>query len=101
MAKYSYTLPRLIRLRDIPHYLGMDRKIFNKEVRPFLIEIPIGVQGKAFDRLDLDEWVDYYKGRSGRSINKRLELWDAQIWQDCQISQLPKAGPQGEGTGSI
>jgi hypothetical protein len=55
----------------------MDRRIFNKEVRPLLTEIPIGSQGKAFDRLDLDEWVDYYKGRSGRPSNKRLELWDA------------------------
>ncbi len=53
MNKKEYLLPRLIRLRDILHYLGVDRRIFNKEVRPFLTEIPIGAQGKAFDRLDL------------------------------------------------
>jgi hypothetical protein len=34
--------PRLIRLRDVPKYLGMDINRFNREVRPFLVEIPIG-----------------------------------------------------------
>jgi hypothetical protein len=58
-------LPRLIRLRDAPRYLGMDRNRFNAEVRPYLIEIPIGKQGIAFDRLDLDAWVDDYKDRNG------------------------------------
>jgi hypothetical protein len=42
-------LPRLIRLRDAPSYLGMDRNRFNQTVRPSLIEIPIGDQGIAFD----------------------------------------------------
>ncbi len=37
-------LPRLIRLRDAPAYLGMDRNRFNAEVRPLLTEIPIGEQ---------------------------------------------------------
>jgi hypothetical protein len=64
-------------MRDVPRYLGMDRRVFNKEVRPFLTEIPIGIQGKAFDRLDLDHWVDYYKECSGRPTNsERLKLWD-------------------------
>ena len=41
--------------------LGMDRHRFNKEIRSYLTEIPIGIQGIAFDRLDLDAWVDHYK----------------------------------------
>ena len=49
----SPLIPRLIRLRDAPFYLGMDRNRFNAEVRPQLTEIPIGEQGIAFDRLDL------------------------------------------------
>lgn len=76
MSKNEYLLPRLIRLRDVTRYLGMDRHRFNKEVRQFLTEIPLGIQGIAFDRLDLDRWVDYYKQRSGRPSNKRLKLWD-------------------------
>ncbi len=40
-------LPRLLRLRDAPTYLGMDRNRFNSEVRPCLTEIPIGEQGSC------------------------------------------------------
>jgi hypothetical protein len=35
------TVPRFIRMRDAPAYLGMDRTVFNHEVRPLLTEIPI------------------------------------------------------------
>ena len=70
--------PRLIRLRDAPLYLGMDRNRFNAEVRPYLIEIQVGKQGIAFDRLDLDAWVDQYKSRNGRPVQPKGEqLWDA------------------------
>ncbi|MFW2571663.1 hypothetical protein ACN4Z3_12295 [Legionella sp. 29fVS95] len=69
----------MIRLRDAPSYLGMDRHRFNEEVRPNLLEIPIGNQGVAFDRLDLDAWVDDYIHCSGRpAVTKQrsLEQWD-------------------------
>nr|BDD44918.1 hypothetical protein 1 [Coxiellaceae bacterium] len=71
-------LPRLVRFRDAPSYLGMDRHRFNSEVRPRLTEIPIGSQGIAFDRLDLDAWVDDYKRRSGRPAAYNYEgmIWD-------------------------
>ncbi|MCG7932702.1 MAG: hypothetical protein N0E44_22035 [Candidatus Thiodiazotropha lotti] len=71
-------IPRLLRLRDAPHYLGMDRNRFNNEVRPYLTEIPIGEQGIAFDRLEIDGWVDEYiqrNGRPGRPTGD--QLWDA------------------------
>jgi len=67
-------LPRLIRLRDAPAYLGMDRNRFNQTVRPCLIEIPIGDQGIAFDRLDLDAWAEDYKCRNGRPGRMRGEM---------------------------
>lgn len=71
-------VPRLVRLRDAPGYLGMDRNRFNQAVRPELTEIPIGTQGIAFDRLDLDAWVDQYKACNGRPASSRGgELWDA------------------------
>jgi hypothetical protein len=41
--------PRLIRMRDAPAYLGMDKNRFNSSVRPFLTEIPLGKQAIAFD----------------------------------------------------
>ncbi len=59
-------LPRLVRFRDAPAYLGMDRNRFNREVRPHLTNIPIGRQGIAFDRLELDAWVEDYVSRNGR-----------------------------------
>ena len=69
-------LPRLVRLRDVPSYLGMDRHRFNKEVRSKIEEIRIGKQGIAFDRLDLDAWADQYRQRVNRpKLTERGELW--------------------------
>jgi hypothetical protein len=74
----SAFLPRFIRLRDAPTYLGMDKNRFNREVRPLLAVIPIGTQGIAFDRLDLDTWADDYKSRNGHPAAQpeREKLWE-------------------------
>ena len=69
--------PRIIRFREAPRYLGMDRNRFNAEVRPYLTEIPIGTQGIGFDRLELDAWVDNYKSRNGRPARNGERTWDA------------------------
>ena len=70
--------PRLLRLRDAPTYLGMDRNRFNREVRPELTELRIGKQGVAFDRLEMDAWVDHYMRCNGRPArNRGDEVWDA------------------------
>ena len=58
--------PKFIRLRDAGPYLGMDKNRFNIEVRPHLTLVPIGVQGIAFDRIELDQWADQYKAEYGR-----------------------------------
>lgn len=63
-------IPRCIRLKLAPQYLGMDKETFNKNVRPHLTEIPIGERGVGFDRLDLDEFFDNYKSRNGRPGRK-------------------------------
>ena len=70
-------LPRIIRFRDAPFYLGMDRNRFNAEVRPYLTEIPIGKQGIGFDRLELDAWLEDYAARNGRPARKGVLQWDA------------------------
>ncbi len=44
--------PRLIRFREVPTYLGMDRNRFNAEVRPYLTEIPIA--SRALPTTDLN-----------------------------------------------
>lgn len=72
-----HLLPRLIRLRSAPFYLGMDKNRFNHEVRPYLSEIPIGKQGIAYCRLELDAWVDQHIRRNGRPAAKEA-TWDDQ-----------------------
>ena len=73
-------IPRIIRFRDAPYYLGMDRNRFNAEVRPYLTEVPIGKQGVGFDRLELDAWFEDYKSRNGRPARKGAPPWDANVY---------------------
>ena len=85
-------LPRFIRLRDAPAYLGVDRNRFNAEIRPKLTEIPLGEQAIAFDRLDLDAWADDYKerhGRPGKAMGGR-PTWDKKFRRDS--SNATKSG---------
>jgi len=74
-------LPRIVRLRDAPAYLGMNRNLFNAEVRPVLTELPIGAQGIGFDRLELDAWVDDYVACNRRPGRKGAIKWDANLGQ--------------------
>ena len=67
IPKQSQILPRVIRLRDAPGYLGMDKNRFGVEVRPYVREARIGERGIAFDRLELDAWVDTYFERNARA----------------------------------
>ena len=88
-------LPRFIRFRDAPSYLGMDKDRFNAEVRPHLIEIPIGKQGVAFDRLDLDAWADQYRDREGRpgaKVEKEIAQWDGSNRQDSGVTRNRPSG---------
>jgi hypothetical protein len=92
-------LPRLIRLRDAPAYLGMDRNRFNAEVRPDLTEIPIGAQGIAFDRLELDAWVDDYNARNGRPGRKGVTPWDATIFPASSAEAASGTSTRGSKAG--
>ena len=82
--------PRVVRFRDAPAYLGMDRNRFNAEVRPFLTEVPIGTQGIGFDRLELDAWFEDYKSRNGRPAQKGDYAWDANEYPAS--SKEPESG---------
>lgn len=78
--------PRIIRHRDAPSYLGMDRNRFNAEVRPHLTEIPIGKQGIGFDRHELDAWVDEYVARNGRPARQKgVSAWDASEYRASSL----------------
>src|SRR5580704_1259401 len=79
--------PRFMRLRDAPRYLGMDKNRFNREVRTRLTNIPIGTQGVAFDRLELDAWAEDYIRRNGRPAAERSRPWD-EVIDECQDSSF-------------
>ena len=70
--QYGYP-PRFLRLTEAARFLGMDKNRFNREVRPYLTVIPIGSQGIAFCKVELDEWADQYMKCVGRPGIKLLE----------------------------
>ncbi|MHC8404278.1 hypothetical protein [Pseudomonas sp. TMB3-21] len=75
--------PRILRAFQAPSYLGMCREVFNKAVRPYVREFPIGKQGIGFDRLELDKWADAYI--AAHSIHKQM---------NPESASLPVAAPQ-------
>ncbi|WP_259697633.1 hypothetical protein [Pseudomonas brassicacearum] len=86
-AKVANIAPRFIRFMDAPGYLGMCRDEFNKTVRPNVREFPIGKQGVAFDRIELDEWADAYV--ESKAIEKTTN----------QDNNRPRSERQGEPAG--
>ncbi|WP_256218268.1 hypothetical protein [Pseudomonas sp. URMO17WK12:I12] len=82
-------LPRFIRAKQAPAYLGMCRSVFDAEVRPHIREFPIGKQGIAFDRHELDEWADAYVAR--KSIEKTAN----------QDNNRPRSERQGKKQGEM
>lgn len=83
-------LPRYIRHSKAPAYLGMCREVFDRDVRPYVIEIPVGRKGKAYDRLDLDAWATHHKSRNGKQ-----PMHGDQPWQQGHAESSPIAtGPE-------
>lgn len=66
----STVLPRLIRLRDAPHYLGMDPNRFNRETRLIIV----GDASMAPYELLATDGSIYVDERSGRPSLDRLRL---------------------------
>ena len=67
--------PRVLRQRDAPAYLGMNERIFNKDIRPHLTEIRIGKRGVGYDRVEIDEVFDIYKEQNGHPGKKGGLSW--------------------------
>ena len=92
MKQHSRITPRLIRFRDEPRYLGMDRNRFNAEVRSYLEEIRIGrqaipshaygqngkafliVSGEACTIIPLNQWAKLVEILVREGIPERLEM---------------------------
>jgi predicted DNA-binding transcriptional regulator AlpA len=63
-------LQKFYRRADAAGYLGMSTYTFDRQARPYLTDIPIGKQGVAFDRIEVDTWVDRHKAANGRPAQK-------------------------------
>ncbi|VTU34305.1 hypothetical protein [Variovorax sp. RA8] len=88
----GHLLPRVVRHRDAPGYCGMDRNRFDAEVRPAITEIPIGHRGIAFDRLELDAWLDAYISERGRpSRSRKGEI-------QCELGQKGSSFSEANGS---
>jgi len=66
--------PRFIRAFQAPAYLGMCRDVFNKTVRPYVREFPIGQRGIGFDRNELDQWADAYIATHSVAKRPKIEV---------------------------
>lgn len=103
-------LPRFIRVTMAPAYLGMCRNEFNRTVRPHLREIPIGKQGKAFDRIEMDEWATAYANRHdidksvhtsndiNRSVERRGNARGKKLWHAKQSRDYSSVTASGTST---
>lgn len=97
-ATMAPLMPRVIRAKDAPGYLGMDRNRFAREVRPYVIAIPIGTQGKGYDRLDLDNWLEDYKRRNGQP-GALWEMKGEEQWEnECQDFTAARISRGAHGT---
>lgn len=68
-------LRRLYRRRDAAAYLGASVYTFDRLIRPYLTQIPIGEKGVAFDRIELDAWADHHKVANGRPPIQENQSW--------------------------
>jgi hypothetical protein len=91
---------RFLRLRTAPQFSGMDKNRFTVDVRPYLTEIPIGVQGIAFDCVVPEAFADYYKSIRGRRAFELCGLqssWEIQVLEKDEQSRLAR-GTEQSGT---
>ena len=85
--------PRFIRIRDAPRYFGMNKNLFNQAIRPQLTVIRIGVQGRAFDRLEMDLAAEEYKRRNGVPV--ALSMRSKPLWEIKERRVSPSVGGSG------
>jgi predicted DNA-binding transcriptional regulator AlpA len=105
-AQAARIQPRIIRAGDAPQYLGMCRAEFNKTVRPYVSEFPIGERGIGFDREELDAWVNDYiqamaiakSGSKGRKSTGSEPPSGGSGWREKQSQAFPKGTVSGTST---
>lgn len=92
--------PRILRPKEAHHYLRMNEHTFNAIVRPYIVTIPFGPRAIAFDRVDLDRWVDETKRVQQQSSGVRNTSASLQKETTCQSEKIvPKASTSVEKSG--
>ena len=99
-------LPRFIRAKQAPAYLGMCRAVFDAEVRPYVHEFPIGERGVGFDRQELDDWASAYvaakaidkKGAPGQQSPGSERHKGEKLWRENRSQASPKGKVSGIST---
>ena len=87
--------PRFVRQKDVSNFFGVTRGYFDKHLRPFLMEIPLGNNpqaGVVYDLYDLHALADIMKERNGRPA-KGGNIWDAkQLVSSSSNAGVPQTG---------
>ncbi|WP_371360149.1 hypothetical protein [Pseudomonas sp. KT_2_4] len=99
-------IPRFIRAKEAPGYLGMCRAIFDETVRPFVSEFPIGGRGVGFDRQELDDWATAYveakaidkKGATEQQSPRSERQKGDKSWRENRSQASPKGKVSGIST---
>lgn len=91
-------IPGIIRLRDAPYYLGMNKTYFRDQVQPYLTRIRIDKKGIGFTRVELDRWIAYAQATLGQPP-QNTPPWEnsdqassdlARPLPAAQVSKLPR-----------
>ena len=91
-------IPGIVRMRDAPYYLGMNKTFFRDAVQPYLTRIPIDKKGIGFTRVELDRWIAYAQATLGQPP-KNTPPWEnfdqassdpARSLPAAQVSKLPR-----------
>ncbi|WP_223841617.1 hypothetical protein [Pseudomonas marginalis] len=99
-------LPRFIRAKYAPAYLGMCRSVFDADVRPHIREFPIGERGVGFDRQELDDWATAYveaaaidkKGATEQQSPRSERQKGDKSWRENRSQASPKGKASGIST---
>ena len=99
-------LPRFIRAGAAPIYLGMCRAEFDKTVRPYVSEFPIGERGVGFDREELDDWATAYvaakaidkNGASEQQSPRSERQKGDKLWRENRSQASPRGKASGIST---
>ena len=86
-------IPGIVRMRDAPFYLGMNKTFFRDTVQQYLTRIPIDKKGIGFNRAELDRWIAYTQATIGQPPQKQPP-WENSNADPIEKSTRPRINPK-------